>query len=134
DSRHAASGSPTMVNPGRPVETWTSTMTGRPSTPNRVADGMVAITAAASTGTAVNRRAGPAAGHARRARKSTEGVRQRRPPSHSEHARYRKPPCHMLKASVRIPQPPQPPQPLPQRRSERPFEDLHDAPQHGRDV
>ena len=42
DSRTAASGNPTMVKPGSPADTWTSTETGRPSTPYRVADGMQA--------------------------------------------------------------------------------------------
>ena len=37
DSRTAASGSPTTWYDGNPCETWTSTMTGRPSTPRRVA-------------------------------------------------------------------------------------------------
>ncbi len=40
DSRTAASGSPTNVKPGNPAETWTSTETGRPSTPCRVAEGI----------------------------------------------------------------------------------------------
>ncbi len=44
DSRHAASGRPTIVKPGRPLDTWTSTATGVPSTPNSVADGTMAIT------------------------------------------------------------------------------------------
>jgi hypothetical protein len=34
-----------MEKQGRPFETWTSTVTGRPSTPVRVAAGMVAINA-----------------------------------------------------------------------------------------
>ena len=42
DSRTAASGSPTTVKPGRPADTWTSTDTERPSTPNRVAEGIQA--------------------------------------------------------------------------------------------
>ncbi len=42
DSRTAASGSPTMVNPGRPLETWTSTETARAVAPVRVADAMTA--------------------------------------------------------------------------------------------
>src|ERR1700761_1299561 len=37
DSRTAASGRPTMVKPGSPLETWTSTETGRPTAPVRVA-------------------------------------------------------------------------------------------------
>ena len=37
-SRTAASGRPTMVNPGSPLETWTSTETRRPTAPERVAD------------------------------------------------------------------------------------------------
>ena len=37
-SRTAASGSPTMVKPGRPLETWTSTETGRPTAPISVAE------------------------------------------------------------------------------------------------
>ena len=41
-SRTAASGSPTMVNPGSPLETWTSTETGRPTAPFSVADAMAA--------------------------------------------------------------------------------------------
>ncbi len=45
DSRTAASGRPTMVNPGSPFDTCTSTDTGRPSTPNTTADGMAAIMA-----------------------------------------------------------------------------------------
>ncbi len=44
DSRTAASGRPTTVNPGRPLATWTSTRTVRPSTPRRTAEGMLAIT------------------------------------------------------------------------------------------
>jgi hypothetical protein len=44
-SLHAVSGKPTMLNAGRPAETWTSTETGRPSTPNSVADGTMASTA-----------------------------------------------------------------------------------------
>jgi hypothetical protein len=43
DSRHDVSGNPTTVKPGKPFETWTSTVTGRPSMPSNVADGMVAI-------------------------------------------------------------------------------------------
>ena len=43
DSRQAASGRPTTVNPGKPLDTWTSTATGVPSTPSRVADGTEAI-------------------------------------------------------------------------------------------
>jgi hypothetical protein len=42
DSRTAASGSPTMVNPGRPLETWTSTETGLPIAPVKVAEAMTA--------------------------------------------------------------------------------------------
>ena len=42
DSRHGASGRPTMEKPGSPLETWTSTRTTRPVTPNRVAEMMVA--------------------------------------------------------------------------------------------
>ena len=42
DSRTAASGNPTMVNPGRPFETWTSTETWLPTAPDSVADAMVA--------------------------------------------------------------------------------------------
>ena len=37
DSRTAASGRPTMVKPGRPLETWTSTETDWPTAPVRVA-------------------------------------------------------------------------------------------------
>ena len=43
DSRTAASGRPTTVNPGRPFETWTSTNTMVPSTPERTAEGIAAI-------------------------------------------------------------------------------------------
>src|SRR4029450_8136634 len=46
-SRHVASGRPTTVNPGNPDDTWTSTRTGRPSTPSSVADRTDASTAAA---------------------------------------------------------------------------------------
>ena len=46
DSRHASSGSPTTLNAGRPLATWTSTETGRPSAPRSVADGMMASTSA----------------------------------------------------------------------------------------
>ena len=42
-SRQAVSGNPTTAKPGRPLETCTSTRTGRPRTPRRVADGMEAI-------------------------------------------------------------------------------------------
>ena len=42
DSRTAASGNPTMVNPGRPFETCTSTETALPTAPVRVADAMTA--------------------------------------------------------------------------------------------
>src|SRR5713226_9628906 len=45
DSRTAASGRPTTVNPGSPLETWTSTETLTPSTPIRTAEGMAAIIA-----------------------------------------------------------------------------------------
>ncbi len=41
-SRHDVSGRPTTVKHGRPRATWTSTVTGMPSTPTRVADGTVA--------------------------------------------------------------------------------------------
>src|SRR5664280_347497 len=44
DSRTAASGSPTTVNPGSPLDTWTSTDTWVASTPTRTAEGMAAIT------------------------------------------------------------------------------------------
>ena len=37
-SRTAASGRPTMVKPGSPLETWTSTETGRPTAPLSVAE------------------------------------------------------------------------------------------------
>jgi hypothetical protein len=37
-SRTAASGNPTMVKPGSPLETWTSTETPRPTAPLRVAE------------------------------------------------------------------------------------------------
>ena len=43
-SRTAASGRPTTVKPGRPLETWTSTETGRPRAPVRVAADMAAST------------------------------------------------------------------------------------------
>ena len=46
-SRQVVSGRPTTVKPGRPWDTWTSTRTGRPSTPSRVADWADASTAAA---------------------------------------------------------------------------------------
>ena len=39
DSRTAASGRPTMVKPGSPLETWTSTETGWPTAPVKVAAG-----------------------------------------------------------------------------------------------
>ena len=42
DSRTAASGRPTMVNPGSPLDTWTSTETRRPTAPVRVAAAMEA--------------------------------------------------------------------------------------------
>ncbi len=42
DSLTAASGSPTMVNPGRPLETWTSTDTGCPTEPFNMAAEMEA--------------------------------------------------------------------------------------------
>ncbi len=42
--RTAASGSPTMVNPGNPFDTWTSTETGRPMAPFSVADATAAST------------------------------------------------------------------------------------------
>ena len=45
DSRHASSGRPTTLNAGRPLETCTSTETGRPSAPSNVADGTMASTA-----------------------------------------------------------------------------------------
>ena len=41
-SRHDASGKPTTAKPGRPFETWTSTLMGRPSTPSTVAVGTMA--------------------------------------------------------------------------------------------
>ena len=44
-SRHEASGRPTIVKVGRPLPTWTSTRTGRPSTPSNEADWMMASTA-----------------------------------------------------------------------------------------
>ena len=43
-SRHEASGRPTMVNPGNPSAAWTSTETGWPHTPTRVAERTVAST------------------------------------------------------------------------------------------
>ena len=45
-SRHEASGKPTMVNPGNPSAAWTSTDTGWPHTPTRVAERTVASIAA----------------------------------------------------------------------------------------
>ena len=45
-SRHDASGRPTTVNPGSPSATWTSTDTGWPQTPTRVAERTVASMAA----------------------------------------------------------------------------------------
>jgi len=45
DSRTAASGNPTMVNPGRPLETWTSTETALAVAPVRTAE----LTAACCT-------------------------------------------------------------------------------------
>ena len=44
DSRTAASGRPTMVKPGNPLETWTSTETGRPTAPLSVAEATEAST------------------------------------------------------------------------------------------
>ena len=41
-SRHEVSGRPTTVNPGSPSATWTSTETGWPHTPTRVAERTVA--------------------------------------------------------------------------------------------
>ena len=43
-SDSAASGRPTIVSPGRPGATSTSTLTSRPSSPTRVADSTVAST------------------------------------------------------------------------------------------
>jgi hypothetical protein len=43
-SRTAASGRPTMVKLGNPLETWTSTATGRPTTPLSVAEATEAST------------------------------------------------------------------------------------------
>ena len=40
-SRQAASGDPTTVNDGSPLLTWTSTVTAWPSTPSRVAEGII---------------------------------------------------------------------------------------------
>ena len=45
-SRQASSGRPTTLNAGRPLATWTSTETGRPSAPSNVADGTMASIAA----------------------------------------------------------------------------------------
>ena len=50
DSRTAASGRPTTWYAGRPDETWTSTVTGCPSTPMSVA-----LRTAASTATSLTR-------------------------------------------------------------------------------
>ena len=44
-SRTAASGSPTIVKPGSPFETWTSTETARPTAPLSVAEATAASTA-----------------------------------------------------------------------------------------
>src|SRR5205823_5055974 len=57
DSRQAVSGRPTTLNAGSPLETWTSTATGRPSTPSSVAEGTMASTAQL-LGEATSRRAG----------------------------------------------------------------------------
>src|SRR5690606_26436660 len=46
DSRHEASGRPTMANDGRPSLTWASTRTGYPRAPIRVAEWATASTAA----------------------------------------------------------------------------------------
>lgn len=43
-SRTAASGRPTIVKPGSPLETWTSTETGRPTAPLSVAEATAAST------------------------------------------------------------------------------------------
>ena len=43
-SRTAASGNPTMAKPGSPFETWTSTVTARPTAPLRVAEDTEAST------------------------------------------------------------------------------------------
>ena len=48
DSRTAVSGSPTTWYAGRPDETWTSTVTGCPSTPTSVALRTAASTATSS--------------------------------------------------------------------------------------
>jgi hypothetical protein len=67
DSRTAASGNPTMVKPGNPAETWTSTETGRPSTPYRVAEAMHASMAGtpgySDTVSVPFHRSGPPEGH-----------------------------------------------------------------------
>ena len=42
-SRHDSSGSPSIVKPGMPLATWTSTLTGCPRAPRIVADRTVAI-------------------------------------------------------------------------------------------
>ena len=60
DSRQDASGSPTTLNPGNPLLTWTSTVTGWPSTPTSVAEETVASIGLPPTG--VRDRAGAAAG------------------------------------------------------------------------
>ena len=49
-SRQEASGRPTTVNPGSPSATWTSTETGWPHTPTRVAERTVASMAASWVG------------------------------------------------------------------------------------
>ena len=43
-SRTAASGNPTIVKPGSPLETWTSTETERPTAPLSVAEATAAST------------------------------------------------------------------------------------------
>ena len=72
-SRQASSGRPTTLNAGRPLATWTSTETGRPSAPSNVADGTMASIAAslrwAGTHPRTRWRAGSAVGRgSRRAR------------------------------------------------------------------
>ena len=51
-SRHDSSGRPSIVNPGMPLATWTSTLTGCPRAPRIVAERIVAIIL-------VSRKAGP---------------------------------------------------------------------------
>jgi len=58
DSRTAASGRPTTVNPGSPSDTCTSTATGRPTQPTTVAEAMTAILATTASPRGRRRRRG----------------------------------------------------------------------------